>query len=108
MSNTDLALRVDEGGVPYVQQDLLELGEALVSQDVAPLIFQVEEQLLHQEPDSMTTLGEPDDTGSALVRHILPLDVSQTFEALEQLVHRLFAHAGPLCQDAGADAIGTR
>jgi 2-phosphoglycerate kinase len=44
-----LALRAHEGGFPHVQQDLLQLRQALFSQRVSPLSFYVDEKIVESQ-----------------------------------------------------------
>ncbi len=100
-------LPADERRLPHLLQNLLQLGKALLSQDLTPLVLHVDEKLLEQCPGSMAPIGEPNHAGTTPSGCILSLNVSQAFEAQQQLVHCLLAHARPFCQDAGAGPFGT-
>ena len=52
-------------------------------------------------------LGKADNSRAALAR-VGPGDIAQIFEAPEQLVHCLFAHAGALGQRARTNSIRSR
>ena len=45
---------------------------------------------------------------AAFIFNVGALEVAESFEALEELVHRLFADSGALGQDGGANTVGSR
>ncbi len=73
-----------------------KLGETLVPKLSAPFALDVAKDVVHFCEGSASPLGKADDARAARVGCIGPFDIAETFEAAEELVQGLLAHAGTL------------
>src|SRR5215469_10387666 len=96
----------NQRALPDAQQQFFELAERLGAQFVAPLALDVAKNVVDPGVCGASAPGQADDPRTAFVWLIRSDEISERFEAAEQLVDRLLAHAGALREHAGTDAVG--
>ena len=74
----------------------------------APLALDVPKDLVDLRVGGASAFGQADNSRAAFVGGVGPGEIPEPFEAPQQLVHGLLAHAGALGEHAGADAIRAR
>src|SRR5579872_4480886 len=101
-SHTRLA---NQRAFPHPKQQLFELSERLGSELGTPLALDVTKDLMNLRPGRASAFGQTDNAAAAFIGGIGPNEIAERFEAPQQLVHGLFAHAGALGEHAWADPI---
>src|SRR4051794_33831565 len=97
---------LDQRAVPDPEEQFLELCELRRPELGAPFALDVPENLVNPGVCGASARRQVYDSAAPFVRRVGPGEVSESLQALEQLVHRLLAHAGPFGEQSRADAIG--
>ena len=83
----------------------LSCANPLGPSSVAPFALDVAQYVDDFRVCSATAFGEADDARATVVWDVGAHDITEAFEAPQQLVHRLFANAGALGEKAGANSV---
>src|SRR5262245_41559644 len=98
----------NQWALPDAGEQCFEPSEIPGSKLVAPFALKITEYVMDLCVCCVSALGKADNSRTALVGCVVPDDVAEIFQASEQSVHRLLAHAGALGKRAWSSAIRTR
>src|SRR6516162_961889 len=98
----------NQRALPDTEQQRFELGEMPDSELSVPLAFDVAEDIVDLRVSGASSFGQADNSRASFIGCVGPGEIPEGFEAPQELVHSLLAHAGALGKHPRADPIRAR